>query len=448
VALCARLADVGIWQTADVQFSLSDVAAATSGRLLFNNVDIDGISIDSRTIEPGQLFVPIVAERDGHAFLSGAAERGAAAHLTTGLTTGIPAVEVRDTAAALSALGSAARQRLTGEVIAITGSVGKTTTKDLLSSVLSRVGTTHASYRSFNNELGVPLTLANAPDDAAFVVLEMGARGTGHIADLCAVAAPTIGIVLAVGAAHTEMFGDLDGVAQAKGEMVEALGESATAVLNAGDERVLAMAARTRARVLTFGAHGEVRADGVTVDERLRPRFTIESAWGSVAVELASSGMHTVTNALAAAAAALAVGGDLTAIAEGLSAVTVSPWRMEISHTPAGALVINDSYNANPMSMHAAIDSLLQVRAKRRIAVLGVMAELGAEQASLHRAVGDRLAAAGVEVVAVGAPDYGAPGVDAVEEVPPVLGELDADTAVLIKGSRVAGLERLVAMLG
>ena len=184
------------------------------------------------------------------------------------------------------------------------------------------------------------------------------------------------------------------------------------------------------------------------MDEWLRPRFTIETDWGSVAVQLASAGVHTVTNALAATAAALAAGGDLSSVAQGLSAVTMSPWRMEISHTSAGALIINDSYNANPMSMHAAIDSLLGVPAKRRIAVLGVMAELGTDKGSLHRAVGDRLAAAGVEVVAVRAPAYGAPGVEDLADVPAVLGDLDIDTAVLIKGSRVAGLERLVALLG
>jgi UDP-N-acetylmuramoyl-tripeptide--D-alanyl-D-alanine ligase len=437
-----------ICHTARVDFTLADLAAATSGVTARGAPDtvIAGVSIDSREVVPGQLFVPIVAERDGHEFLESARSGGAAACLTSRLVPDWPAVRVADTTEALTSIGRAARRRLRS-VIGITGSVGKTTTKDMLAAALGACGVTHASHQSFNNELGVPLTLANAPADADYVVVEMGARGVGHIAHLCTIAEPTIGVVLAVAAAHTELFGDLEGVATAKGELVECLPRSGTAVLNADDERVAAMATRTSASVVTFGNRGDVRATNVVLGDDLCPVFELESPWGSTHVRLPVAGLHAVPNALAAVAAALAAGAPFDGVVGGLASVTVSPWRMEVTRSADGALLINDAYNANPKSMHAAIDALLHVQATRRVAVVGVMAELGADADELHEEVGQRLRKAGIEVVSVGVPQYGGTLVTSIEDIPELLGELGAGAAVMIKASRVAGLEALVPLL-
>lgn len=440
-------------ENAAMEFRLSDVASAVSGELLGADVSVEGATIDSREVPVGSLFVPIVAVRDGHDFIQAAVDAGAAAHLTSGPTVGVPAVRVGDTTTALQRLGAAARDRFDaggqagGRIIGVTGSVGKTTTKDLLRAALAGSRRTHASFRSFNNELGVPLTLVQAPRDTEVVVVEMGARGSGHIADLCAVARPHVGVVLRVGAAHTELFGDVAGVAAAKGELVEALPADGTAVLNTDDPLVMAMATRTHAAVMTFGSTGDVRAEDVVLDEALRPRFRLVTPMGAVRCGLPSAGTHTVTNALAAAAAALVVGAEPEAIAEGLAVAEISPWRMEVSTTPAGATVINDAYNANTMSMHAAIDALLAVPASRRTAVVGVMAELGDRHAADHREIGERLAAAGVRVVSLAVPEYGGTEVSDIDEATEAVGALGPDDAVLIKGSRVAGLERLASRL-
>ncbi len=338
---------------------LSEIAAATGGTLVGDDCVVDGVSIDSRDLASGSLFVPIVAARDGHDFIADARAGGAAAHLAGRRAGPEPYVLVGETTEALQRLANACRRARDPAVVGITGSVGKTTTKDLLRAALAPCRRVHASTRSFNNELGVPLTLLQAPDDAEVVVTEMGARGIGHIALLCSIAEPSVGVVLAVGAAHTELLGDLDGVALAKGEMVESLAPSGHAVLNADDPRVIAMRSRTVATVLTYGSAGEVRARDLSVDAELRPRFTVDSPWGHAEVRLSSAGVHTVGNALAAIAAAMVVGGDLEAVAAGLADADVSPWRMEVARTPSGATVVNDAYNANPMSMHAAIDALL-----------------------------------------------------------------------------------------
>jgi UDP-N-acetylmuramoyl-tripeptide--D-alanyl-D-alanine ligase len=428
---------------------LSEIAAASGGTLVGEDRAVDGVSIDSRALEPGSLFVPIVAARDGHEFIADALAGGAVAHLTSRPGGPEPHVLVDDTTEALQQIALAARRDRDPAVVGITGSVGKTTTKDLLHAALAPCRRVHASTRSFNNELGVPITLLNAPDDAEVIVTEMGARGIGHIALLCSIAEPSVGVVLAVGAAHTELLGDLDGVALAKGEMVESLSRSGHAVLNADDARVAAMASRTVATVVTYGSSGDVRARDLVLDEGLRPSFVVDSPWGSAQVRLASAGLHTVGNALAAIAAAMIVGGDLEAVAGGLGAAEVSPWRMEVGRSSGGATVVNDAYNANPMSVHAAIDALLALPATRRIAILGVMAELGDRHLAEHRGIGDRLRAEGIELIAVGTGDYG--GVVAAD-VDDAIGLLDPaslgdETAVLVKGSRVAGLEVLAARL-
>ena len=265
----------------------SEVAQVASGRLVGPDVEVSGISIDSRTVAQGELFVPVVAERDGHDFIDDALAAGAAAYLTAMPSRRATAVVVDDTADALAELGSYARSKFHGPVVGITGSVGKTSVKDMAAAAIGADRPTHASPMSFNNELGVPLTLANCPEDAEAVVVEMGARGMGHIAWLCSLAQPTVGVVTSVGAAHTELFGTVEAVAEAKGELVESLNASGVAVLNADQPLVAAMAGRTEATVLTFGrAAGDIRASGVSLDDGLCPRFRLETPNGRADVAL------------------------------------------------------------------------------------------------------------------------------------------------------------------
>jgi UDP-N-acetylmuramoyl-tripeptide--D-alanyl-D-alanine ligase len=434
-----------------MELRTSELASAVDGRLEGPDVVVDGASIDSRAVRRGQLFVPVVAERDGHDFIPDALRAGAAAYLTAREPDGGSAVVVDDTVRALQAIGSLARARVAGPVVGITGSVGKTSVKDLLATVLGQRFRAAASERSFNNELGVPLTLLGAPADVEVVVVEMGARGTGHVADLCAIARPTVGIVTRVAAVHTEVFGTIDDVARAKAELVQSLPRDGTAVLNAGDERVAAMAEGATARVVTFGTGGEVHAVGVELDDGLRPRFRLVSPWGEVDVVLGARGVHQVDNALAAAAAALVCGCTVSAVAAGLATASLSPWRMELSTAPSGALVLNDAYNANPTSVAAALQSLVELPARRYTAVLGVMAELGARSDDEHAAIGALAARLGVRVIAVGAPAYGGEDVadiDAALERLVEAGPIGPHDAILVKGSRVAGLERLAAQLG
>jgi len=420
----------------------------TRGRLVGDDVVVSGVSTDSRTGTDGTLFVPLVADRDGHDFIAAALEGGARAYLTAREPTfDAPAVVVADTLVALGAIGGLARARLPERVVGVTGSVGKTSVKDLLAAVYSTTYETVASERSFNNEIGVPVTLANAAETTEAAVIEMGARGRGHIAALCAIARPTIGIVTAVGHVHTELFGTIDDVARGKGELVETLPPTGTAVLNAGDERVLAMRERTRARVVTYGPGAEVTATDVSLDDELRATFHLRSPWGSVEVRLGARGLHQVDNALAASAAALVSGVTPDAVAAGLNAATLSPWRMDLRRTPTGALVLNDAYNANPISVAAALRSLAALDARRRVAVLGTMAELGDVADEEHRAVGALAASLGITVLAVAEPRYGAPSVADVDAAADALGELTDGDAVLVKGSRVAGLERLAERL-
>ncbi len=434
----------------------ADVAAAVGGDMIGPDVEVDGVAIDSRTVRGRPLFVPVVAERDGHDFIATALAAGAPAYLTSqgraapGRGDGT-AILVADTTRALLDVGRLARRRLPDRVVGITGSVGKTSTKDLLVGVLRGHRRAAASERSFNNELGVPLTLANAADDAEVVVVEMGARGPGHIALLCDAARPTIGVVTAVGDAHLELFGSIEKVAAAKSELVAALPTSGTAVLNADDELVAAMASRTPADVIRFGVTGgEVRAEGVKLDGELRASFQLVTDWGRAPVRLAVHGRHHVTNALAAAAAGLACGLNTAQVAEGLAGAELSAMRMAWRRSPMGATVIDDAYNANPTSTRAALASLAELPARRRVAVLGVMAELGQESGRFHQAVAREAAAAGIGLITVDAPAYGVGGADAVsqpEEAVERLGPLGEGDAVLVKGSRVAGLERVVALL-
>ncbi len=424
-----------------MKFRASQIGGAPVGP----DVEFDGAAIDSRRVHGGELFVPIVAERNGHDFVEAALAAGAVAYLTSqgplpsGRST---AIVVEDTAAALADLGRAARDRLPERVVGVTGSVGKTSTKDLLGAVVEAQGPSAVSERSFNNELGLPLTLVNAPAGAYVAVLEMGARGPGHIRRLCEIARPTVGVVTNVSMSHTEFLGSIEGVAAAKAELVEALPDHGTAVLNAGDARVAAMASRTAASVLTFGVDvGDVRATGVRVDAELRPTFALETPWGAAAVTLEARGAHQAANAAAAAAAALVLGVALDDVVAAMAVATLSPLRMEVSHSGRGVVVLNDSYNANPASTEAALRALAATPVTgRRYAVLGPMLELGAQSEAEHRRIAEVARGLGITVVAVGTAAYGVePLVDGEEAAWASLG---AGDAVLVKGSRAAGLER------
>lgn len=433
-----------------MQVAVSELAAVLGADLGGDpSVVVDGVGNDTRALRPGSLFVALVAERDGHEFVPAAAAAGAAAALVARpLDVDLPQLIVDDPASSLLGLGTWARGVLTVPVIGITGSVGKTTTKDLLASVFARLGPTAASERSFNNEVGVPLTLFNADRDAVVVIVEMGARGVGHIELLCEVAAPTAAVVTAVTAAHMETFGSLEAIAAAKGELVEALPSNGLAVLNADDPLVAEMASRSAASVLTFGDAGDVRASQVELADDLRARFVLHSPWGSEPVRLGVRGAHNVSNALAAAAAAMGsgetLGMGLGEVVSGLADEALSPWRMELMTSPEGARILNDSYNANPASMRAALRALASLPARRRVAVLGPMAELGEGGPAEHLAVAGVAAELGIEVVAVGTDDY---GIAPVGDVVAALGPLDGDVAVLVKASRAGGLEAVAAQL-
>jgi UDP-N-acetylmuramoyl-tripeptide--D-alanyl-D-alanine ligase len=430
-----------------MHFSTARLAADLGGELHGEDVTVDGVGIDSRVLRPGQLFVAVRDVRDGHDFVPDAVRAGAAACLVERPLPGVPCVVVPDAARALMRMAGLARRRLPDRVVGVTGSVGKTTTKDLLATALSRRYPTAASERSFNNELGVPLTLANAPENTAAVVLEMGARGHGHIAVLCSMGRPTVGVVTVVASVHVEMMGGLDQIMVAKRELVEGLPRDGVAVLNADDPRVLAMAGHTPAAVLTFGAAGEVRAEDVSVDDELRASFRLCSPWGDVPVRLGIRGAHNVLNALAAASAALWLEVPVEEVAGGLAESQASPWRMDLRRTPSGAVVLNDAYNASPTAMAAALRALVALPARRRIAVVGYMAELGDDEAAEHRAIADLAAELDVELLPVGTDLYGVAPVADAEAAVERLGSLGHGDAVLVKASRVAGLEVVASAL-
>ena len=440
-----------------MKFSLTTLAAELGGTLTgpaASDPTVDGLSIDSRSDVAGRLFIPLVAARDGHQYIGDAVANGAAAYLTSQparADVDAPAIHVADTAEALTAIGHSARERLRGPVIGITGSVGKTSVKDLTVAACRAAGPAWASIASFNNELGVPLTLANAPDGPGVTIVEMGARGIGHITELCRVARPTIGLVTCVALAHSELFGSLEQVAEGKGELIEALPADGVAVLNADDPLVLAMAARTEARVLTFGRDREadVRLLSTSVDRLLRPTLVVEAGGERAELRLESRGAHMAFNATAALAGALAAGVSFADAVDGLAAAEISRWRMEVLEAPSGGVVINDAYNANPTSMRAALAALAELDTDRRVAVVGIMAELGEEGPAEHRAIVDEAADLGIEVVAVDAPAYGERARHVADRgaAKELVGSVGPRDAVLVKGSRVAELERLAADL-
>jgi UDP-N-acetylmuramoyl-tripeptide--D-alanyl-D-alanine ligase len=278
-------------------------------------------------------------------------------------------------------------------------------------------------------------------------VVEMGARGAGHIELLCGMARPTVGVVTTVQAVHTELMGGEEQIARTKGELIESLPDDGLAVLNASVPLVAAMAARTSARVLTFGRGGDVQAHDPSVDEQLRASFRLSSPWGGAAVRLGVRGMHNIDNALAAATVGLFLGVSMEQVVVGLASSDQSPWRMDLRTAASGARVLNDAYNAAPASMAAALRSLASLDAVRRTAVLGVMAELGDRGPEEHRRIAGLADELGIRIIAVDTDLYGVEPVIGVAGALAAVGELDADDVVLVKASRVVGLERVAAAL-
>uniref|UniRef100_UPI0013B45F39 UDP-N-acetylmuramoyl-tripeptide--D-alanyl-D- alanine ligase n=1 Tax=Nonomuraea lactucae TaxID=2249762 RepID=UPI0013B45F39 len=370
------------------------------------------VVIDSREVRPGSLFVAFKGARvDGHDYAAQAVRGGAVAVLAGRPVEG-PAVIVPDTAAALADLATAQAASLPGAtVIGVTGSAGKTTTKDLLARLTARIGPTIAPDGSHNNEIGHPLTVLKADLDTRFMVLELSARGIGHIEALTRIAPPRIGVVLNVGTAHLGPFGGKEAIAQAKGELVESLPRGGVAVLNADDELVRAMASRTNARVTLFGRSpgAAIRAEGVTVDERGRASYTLHTPSGAAPVKLKLYGTAAVENSLAAAAAGYELGLPVATIAEELSDATPrSRWRMEVTDRPDGITVVNDAYNANPDSMRAAFEALAVLgKGRRRFAVIAALRELGDDTDALNSELGRLAGGSGLSGLVVAGPDAG-----------------------------------------
>ncbi|MGV9636205.1 UDP-N-acetylmuramoyl-tripeptide--D-alanyl-D-alanine ligase [Nocardia rhamnosiphila] len=459
------------------------------------------VEFDSRRIGPGDIFLALPGERvDGHDYAAAAIEAGAVAVLAA-RPVGVPAIVVPPApgsvpssalalshdstgagAAVLTALAALARESVSRlvaagglTVVGVTGSSGKTSTKDLLAAVLAPLGPVVAPPGSFNNELGHPWTALRAGPDTRFLVLEMSARGPGHIAALARVAPPSIGVVLNVGTAHLGEFGSREAIAQTKGELVEALPETGLAVLNADDPKVGAMASRTTARVVTVGhsTGAQIRAGTTTLDEQARASFTLHTPLGDRQVTLAVHGEHQVGNALSAAAVALECGADLDTLVTALGgARAASARRMDVRTSAAGVTVINDSYNANPDSMRAALKALVTMARsgdapRRSWAVLGEMAELGPESVVEHDGIGRlavRLDVDRLIVVGTGRPSRGmhqgavmegswgeesvlVPDIEAAVEL--LAAEVGAGDVVLVKASQSVGLwavaERLLA---
>lgn len=443
-----------------MKVALTEIASVVEGVLdpdLERDV-VTGVTINSRSVQPGDLFVAFQGGTlDGHDFVAEAWRRGAAAVMVSRkVDPAGPVIRVADTGVALTRLARWVRDSLDPIVIGITGSTGKTSTKDLVVAVSSTRFNTSGSPKNYNNEIGVPLTLLGIKAETEVIVCEMGARGIGHIAALCELARPQVGIVTNVGVTHYEQFGSVQAIARAKSELVRGLPEGGTAVLNADDPAVLAMQGSTVAEVITFGmgSVADVRGEQVTLDGLGRPSFRISHRGGSIWVTLPFSGMHHCLNALAAVAAGLALGIRIEDMRTGLESAVASPWRMQVERSE-GVLLVNDAYNASPSSVEAALETCTAMVSApgRLIAVLGHMAELGDIEAAEHERIGkiaaqrcSRLIVVGSKAVKIadGARTAGMTDVikvDSPDEIAGHLSDLSTGDVVLVKGSRSAGLE-------
>ncbi|MFK4102433.1 UDP-N-acetylmuramoyl-tripeptide--D-alanyl-D-alanine ligase [Streptomyces sp. NPDC019531] len=455
-----------------IALSLAEIASVVGGQthdIPDPSVQVHGpVVIDSRQVKDNSLFAAFVGERvDGHDYADQAVRSGAVAVLAQH-PVGVPAIVVEDVQTALGALARHVVRRLGATLVALTGSAGKTSTKDLIAQVLQRKAPTVFTPGSLNNEIGLPLTALTATEETRFLVLEMGARGIGHIRYLTDLTPPKIGLVLNVGTAHIGEFGGREQIAQAKGELVEALPDDGTAVLNADDPLVRAMASRTKAKVILFGESGEadVRAENVRLMDSGQPAFMLHTPSGASEVTMRLYGEHHVSNALAAAAVAHELGMSASEIATAISeAGSLSRWRMEVTERPDGVTIVNDAYNANPESMRAALRALAAMgKGRRTWAVLGKMAELGDEALAEHDAVGRLAVRLNVgKLVAVGGREaswlqlgaynegsWGEESVhvsDAQAAVDLLRSELRPGDVVLVKASRSVGLEGVAQAL-
>jgi UDP-N-acetylmuramoyl-tripeptide--D-alanyl-D-alanine ligase len=445
---------------------LSEAAAIVAGRLAGGDAEFRGVSIDSRTLEPGQLFVALRGERfDGHDYVAAAARRGAAGAIVerAAADAALPQVVVRDALAALTALAAAWRAKSAAIVLGVGGSNGKTTTKELLAAIVSGAGPSLATRGNLNNHIGVPLTLLRLEPTHRYAVIEMGANHPGEIAALAALAKPAIALVTNAGDEHLEGFGDLDGVARAEGEMFAALSAGGTAVINADDPfaGLWAGMAPAGARTLRFGidAPADIRAQAIS--GRIEAgafvtAFTLSVAGAEARVKLPLAGRHNVSNALGAAAAAHAAGIALPAIVAGLERMRPVAGRLQLKPGLRGAWLIDDSYNANPSSVRAGIDVLCALPGEHWL-VLGEMAELGDGTNAAHADIGDYARRAGItRLFAMGAAarhavdSFGARACwfgDAASLGDALVAGLEPGVTALVKGSRLNRLERVVERL-
>jgi len=453
-----------------VPFTVQDIVRATQGALVAGDlgIPVTGVSIDSRSLGVGEAFFAIQGHRlDGHAFLADAAARGAACLIVHALPDDVPAnvplVLVEDTTRALGRLGAWHRGRFAIPVVAITGSNGKTTTKELTAGVLGTRWEVLRPERSFNNQWGLPLTLLRLAPEHQATVLEIGTNARGEIAALTALASPTVGVVTTVAAVHTEFLGSLDGVREEKAGLVRALPADGVAVLNADDPRVAGMAGDTRARVVTYGraATAHVRAVGDVLDDEEGLTLTLETGGERQPVTLALAGRHNVGNILAAAAVGVALGFPLGEIVLGLAGVRPVAGRC-VWRRAGDVTILDDTYNASPVSMRAALDTVATHRRGRRlIVVLGDMLELGSIGDDAHREVGRQVAALPAdELIGVGrAMTLAVEAARAAglaearhlttfeDTVAHLLKRLTAGDLVLVKGSRGMRMERVVDAL-
>lgn len=434
-----------------MRITAGDVASCAGGTVVGPDVEADGVWFDTRSIEAGQAFVALVTENDGHGFVTDAFAKGAPfAIVGRGRSVaGGTCVEVDDTADALTEVGRMCATRLrataAGRVVAVTGSAGKTSTKDMIHAVLrSAWPSAHKAPGSFNNDFGVPVTLACAPEGCEAIVLEYGMRWEGEIARLCAVARPDIAVVTIVGDAHSERVGGIEAVARIKSEIVSSLAPDGTAVLNADDHRVAAMAGLTSARKLTYGTSADADVQCAVVGTDDLGRATARFTWGDEYVTdgLELPGGHMVMNAAAAVAAGVAAGVPFRDAVNAAARSGTAPMRMEWLTADDGTRVLDDSYNANSSSMAAALRTLASTKATHRYAVLGAMAEV-ADADVAHGVVAQLAGSLGITVVALETEAYGQPSRDVDAAVAAVV-ERGRDTVVLVKGSRSSRAERVI----
>jgi UDP-N-acetylmuramoyl-tripeptide--D-alanyl-D-alanine ligase len=447
-----------------IPLTISQISKVISGKIVGDgNKLITGAAFfDSREIVSNGIFLALKGEHvDGHDFAINALKGGAGVVICT-QETGDTCIVVPDVVEAVTKLAAHVRQMIPGmKVVAITGSHGKTTTKDLSKHLLSMMGATVAPRSSFNNDLGVPITILECSTDTKFCILEMGARNLGDISKLERTFLPDIGVVLGVGSAHIGVFGSREIIATAKSEMVKNLESSKIAILGSYDDLTINMSNLTKAKVMTFGenSNSDVRATDVEIREGFA-HFDLVTSFGRESVALRQAGRHQVANALAAAAIATALNLPIDKISAGLStAESSSKWRMEL-HEVAGRLIINDSYNANPESMFAALDALrlfAQERGGRAWAFLGKMHELGEYSLAGHREVARKAIDLEIDhLVAVGTKDYQIESelgsteillVENIESAREIATGSEAGDVILVKGSRAEGLEKLAELL-